>query len=133
MTLKKLFATVAYTVTLFVLMPLLMGGCVAMKEDLAPIRSDITVLEKQFIEFQQKSKAQPEEMKAQPDAASQRQLKDAVRRLSDIEKRLTVLEAQMKELKVSQTSLGAAPPEPEPVPVMVEPYDGQEKAPAPGR
>ena len=133
MTLKKLLVPAAYAVTLFVLMPLLLGGCVAMKEDLAPIRSDITVLEKQFIEFQQKSKAQPEEMKAQPDAASQKQVKDTARRLGDIEKRLTALEDQLKDIRQSHTSLGAAPSEPEPVPVVVEPYDGREKAPASGK
>jgi len=128
MAFRKPFNLVAYGVSIFVLMPAVLGGCVAMREDLTPIRSDITVLERQFADFQQKAKAQPEEGSASPDTASRQQMKDMERRLAEAEKRLDALNAQLKDIRQAQPPVGAAPPEAEPV--VVEPYEDGPKAPA---
>src|SRR3990172_2555374 len=92
-----------------VVLPL--AGCFATQQDLEPIRSDIAVLEKQFMDVQ-KSYAKA---KYAPDGGNAVSLEmgdkisDAFMRLSQVERRLDQLEARIIEMKSSQP---AAVPQP---------------------
>jgi hypothetical protein len=116
--------------------PVLLPGCFATRNDLTPIRSDISVLEKQFMDLQReyaKAKYQPDEG-AKPGRLADH-APDTGRRLSDIERRLDALESQVRELKQSQSALRPEPMAPEPMapePVVVEPIEEKADAPAHG-
>lgn len=96
-------------------MPLLLSGCFAMQSDLDPIKSDMSVLERQFVDLQHdvtKAKMQAEDGQAAPSS-------DAGARLSAMEKRLDAIEAQIRDLRQSQAVVAPQPMAPEPV--VVEP------------
>ena len=95
-------------------MPVLLSGCFAMQSDLDPVKSDMSVLERQFVDLQRdvtKARLHAEE--------GQSASSDAGARLSAIEKRLDGIEAQLRELRQPQAAVAPQPMAPEPV--VVEP------------
>lgn len=109
-------------------MPLLLYGCFATHADLEPIKSDIAVMEKQFVELK---RGQPAYSPGQSETAAPSgaaQVSPATdRRIADIEARLDRLESRL--LSLGQTQPATMTPQPmAPEPVVVEPL---ETAPAP--
>lgn len=103
-------------------MPLLLSGCFATQGDLEPIKSDIAVMEKQFVELK---RGQPEPRPGPSETAAPYSAAD--RRIADIEARLDRLESRL--LSLGQTQPATMTPQPmAPEPVVVEPL---ETAPAP--
>jgi len=128
-TLLRGVATAACTLA----MPLVLGGCFATTQDLEPIKSDISVLEKQFVELQRgQSAPRPAQQAAGTGATSS----VSERRISGLEARVDNLEARLAGLDRSQATLSPQPITPEPVvvepigeaPVMTAP--GPERAPS---
>jgi tol-pal system protein YbgF len=123
----------AALLTVSALVPL--GGCVALQQDLDPIRSDISVLEKQFMEVQ-KDAARAKYSDDGQDGLRQisGRVADMDDRMAAIEKKLDGFEAQMKDIKsVKQAVETPSAPQPiAPEPVVIEPMDGASaSAPAP--
>jgi len=113
-----------------VAMPMLLGGCFAMQKDIEPIRSNISVLEKQFVELQQ-NEARTRRLVEERQAGSA-DAKDAV---ADLGARLSAVEKRLSRLE-SEAARGPAPQAPQPMapePVIIEPIEGapQPAAPAP--
>ena len=105
-----------------VVLPL--AGCFATQQDLEPIRSDIAVLEKQFMDVQKsyaRAKYAPGDERAVSQEAGDR-ISDAFTRLSAMEKRLDALETRIMEMKSSQPVVAPQPMAPEPV--VIEPIGG---------
>jgi len=116
-------------------MPFVLGGCFAMQKDVEPIRSDISVLEKQFVELQRDQallKSRVDEVR--PAEGGPGVPGDISARLSRIEARLDALEGKKSPgLTPEQPSAPAAiPPETmtAPEPVVVEPLPQTEQQPA---
>ncbi len=103
--------------------PVLLTGCFAMEKDLDPIRSDVAILEKQFVDMSrdvaQVRQRVEEGSEVPPKVADQ--LKDSQSRIAAIEKRLSIIEAQAP----------AAPQPIAPEPVVITPMEETPKAPAP--
>ncbi|MGA2193039.1 MAG: tol-pal system protein YbgF [Nitrospirota bacterium] len=101
-------------------LPVALGGCFASQQDLDPIRSDISVLEKQFMEVQRdcaKAKYSGEGEKNPVSTEMGERISDVNAKLSAIDKRLDSIEAQVRDLKASQSAVTAPQPmAPEPVP-----------------
>jgi tol-pal system protein YbgF len=94
-------------------------GCFATQQDLEPMRSDIMVLEKQFVEVQnQVAKAKYQEQGNTSESQTQQQI-------SDINKRLAGLEDRMNKVESQEGGSSAAPAAPQPIP----PESGTESAP----
>ncbi|MBI5189513.1 MAG: hypothetical protein HZA22_02380 [Nitrospirae bacterium] len=115
------------------LVPALLAGCagvgVATQADLDPIRSDINVLEKQFVEVQKAAmEARYKNQGGQSSPGEQAVVSGLESRISAIEKRLAGLEAGIAELKQAQAVTAPQPMAPEPV--VIEPI---EEAPRPAR
>ncbi|HEY3347265.1 MAG TPA: tol-pal system protein YbgF [Nitrospirota bacterium] len=112
-----------------------LGGCVALQQDLDPIRSDISVLEKQFMEVQ-KDVARAKYSDEGQDGLRQinGRIADMDDRMAAIEKKLGGFEAQLKDIKsVKQAVETPSAPQPiAPEPVVIEPMDGA-SAPAPAQ
>jgi len=112
-------------------MPVLLGGCFAMQSDLDPIRSDVAVLEKQFVDTQRDVTSLKQRGE---DTEGTKKLEESVSdtqaRLKTIEKRLDRLESQLKESKQAPVTTAPQPMAPEPV--VIEPLESAPpKAPAP--
>ncbi len=114
-------------------MPALLGGCVAMRSDLDPIRSDVAVLERQVADMQgEVSQVKRRVMEGQeaPGGQTTGTLAGERTRLGAIEHRLDGIEARLKGLEQAQSA--AVVPQPVgPEPVIIEPMEGAPKAPAP--
>jgi tol-pal system protein YbgF len=108
----------------------LLSGCFATQKDLDPIRSDISVLEKQFMEVQRESArsrhATESEEPVQSEMAAR--ISDAYTRLSAVEKRLDALEAEVgaRQGSPAAPAESAAPTAPEPI--MIEPIPPEKSA-----
>ena len=101
----------------------LLTGCFATQQDLDPMRSDISVLEKQFMEVQKDcARAKyAEEPGANRDLGAK--LDETSSRLAALEKRMDALEAKVRQAQ-------AEPPEPSaPQPIPAEPSAGAPAAP----
>lgn len=99
----------------------LLTGCFATQQDLDPMRSDISVLEKQFMQVQ-KDYARAKYAEPGPNQDLSAKLDKTNSRISALEKRMDALEA-----RVSQAQ--AEPPEPSaPQPIPAEPSAGQAPA-----
>jgi tol-pal system protein YbgF len=116
------------------LIPFVLGGCFAMQKDVEPIRSDISVLEKQFVELQREQamlKNRVDEVRPAEGAASG----DLSARLARIEARLDALEKKLNmggQPAEQPAAPAAIPPETavSPEPVVVEPMPETEQQPS---
>jgi len=110
-------------------LPLLLGGCFAMQRDIEPVRSNVSVLEKQYMELQQEQTRTRRQIEDKQDAGAE--LKETVseikNRLKAAEKRLDALEAQVKDAKKPEAMPGPQTSAPEPV--IVAPLEGAVKGP----
>lgn len=100
-------------------------GCFATKQELDPIKSDISVLEKQFMEVQRdyaRARVSAGET-GTPGNGVNEKLTVVDKRIGALEKRLEVLEARTADIK--QTPQPMAPQPMAPEPVIVEPAQGQ--------
>ncbi len=102
-------------------LPGVLSGCFATQKDLEPMRSDISVLEKQFMDVQKASaKARYEGEGKDTLQEMGDRISDVSTRMSAMEKRLDAIEAQLGTMKNSSAAeCTPAPMAPEPV--QVEP------------
>jgi len=95
----------------------LLTGCFATKQELDPMKSDISVLEKQFMEVQRdyaRAKVAADDTRTSGDGVSEK-FASIDSRIDALEKRLDVLDARLAEIKQPQQTMAPEPMAPEPV------------------
>ena len=115
---RKLFLASGLAFTVF------LTGCFATKQELDPMKSDISVLEKQFMEVQRdyaRAKVAADETGTSGSGVNEK-LSSMDKRIGVLEKRLDALDARLAEIKQPQQTVAPEPMAPEPV--VVEPDQG---------
>ena len=108
-------------------LPASLGGCFATQKDLEPMRSDISVLEKQFMDVQ---KAAAKARYSEGDKTALQEMGD---RISDVSTRLSAVEKRLDALEAGSGAAGKpSEPEPVPQPMVPEPAVVEPAGEAPG-